>query len=236
MSMDYCKSVTQHSPGAGICCEEHWGQLLEGQNFMCLTLGHAQLNSVAELLRLPSLFLYDWALPPWSAPTYPAMAKLVNGGTPSSTPSSSVLDCKSRLAIIRVPSMLQTMSMEAVPLAKVPVCTFRITAWIGLTGNPADLNSRWGAICGLHQGNDATAWHGPVRGSHRAAFQSRHGGSELAEWARCHPLTVPACHSVRVPKCATCLCEGGPPWLGQHSGSFKMVCLDPRIQQNLFRE
>ncbi|CAL8471519.1 g11061 [Coccomyxa elongata] len=69
-------------PYTGICCEEYWGQLLEGQNFMCLTLGPTQLNSVAALLQLPSLFLYEWHMPLWSTLTYPAITKLVSGGFP----------------------------------------------------------------------------------------------------------------------------------------------------------
>jgi hypothetical protein len=69
-----------HTCTAGICCEEFWGQLLEGQNFMCITTRPAALNDVATLLQLPTLFLYEWLLPPWSIPTYPTMAKLVSGG------------------------------------------------------------------------------------------------------------------------------------------------------------
>lgn len=65
---------------AGICCGDTAQQLFEGQSFLCLSLPRAQLEAAAQLLRLPSLFLYDWLLPAWSAALYPAMAALVAGG------------------------------------------------------------------------------------------------------------------------------------------------------------
>lgn len=67
---------------AGICCGDTAQQLFEGQSFLCLSLPRAQLEAAAQLLRLPSLFLYDWTLPAWSAALYPAMAALVTGGEP----------------------------------------------------------------------------------------------------------------------------------------------------------
>ena len=45
-----------------------------------MTLGRTELDSAAQLLRLPSLYFYDWTLPAWTAALYPGMASLPAGG------------------------------------------------------------------------------------------------------------------------------------------------------------
>lgn len=52
---------------------------------MCISMRRAALNDVATLLRLPTLFLYEWKLPLWSTLAYPAMADLVTGGKENAT-------------------------------------------------------------------------------------------------------------------------------------------------------
>ena len=64
----------------GICCGETEQQLFEGQSFLCVSLAREQLDTVAQLLHLPSLFLYDSILPPWTAELYPNIASLTAGG------------------------------------------------------------------------------------------------------------------------------------------------------------
>ncbi len=48
---------------AGVCCGEHGGQLLNGQSFLCVTLGADALAAAARLLRTPHIFIYDAAVP-----------------------------------------------------------------------------------------------------------------------------------------------------------------------------
>ncbi len=48
---------------AGVCCGEHGGQLLNGQSFLCVTLGADALTAAARLLRTPHIFIYDAAVP-----------------------------------------------------------------------------------------------------------------------------------------------------------------------------
>lgn len=73
--------------GTGLCCDEFRGQLLEGQSFLCVTLDATQLNAAADLLTLPSLFLYDWHLPAWTPFLYPAIPHLVLAGKDPSVTS-----------------------------------------------------------------------------------------------------------------------------------------------------
>ena len=60
-----------------------------------MTLGRAELESAAQLLRLPSLYLYDWILPEWTAAMYPSMATLVAGGKnqPPTSPTAQLHGC-----------------------------------------------------------------------------------------------------------------------------------------------
>jgi hypothetical protein len=45
-----------------------------------VSLPRDQLKAVAQLLHLPSLFLYDSILPPWTPALYPSIASLTAGG------------------------------------------------------------------------------------------------------------------------------------------------------------
>lgn len=47
----------------GLCCGDHGGQLLNGQSFLCVTLGADALAAAARLLRTPHVFIYDAAVP-----------------------------------------------------------------------------------------------------------------------------------------------------------------------------
>jgi hypothetical protein len=72
-------------PLAGVCCGEHGGQLLNGQSFLCVTLGADALAAAARLLRTPHIFIYDAAVPDAlgaQAPALPARG-------PAAGPASS---------------------------------------------------------------------------------------------------------------------------------------------------
>ena len=56
--------LTLRAPAApGLCCGDHGGQLLNGQSFLCVTLGADALAAAARLLRTPHVFIYDAAVP-----------------------------------------------------------------------------------------------------------------------------------------------------------------------------
>ena len=100
---------------AGICCGETAQQLFEGQSFLCLSLPRMQLEAVAQLLRLPSLFLYDWTLPAWSTVLYPAMAALVTGGRSPATGHRA--HCTGSMCVCaRVCQTVSFIKSRAVPL------------------------------------------------------------------------------------------------------------------------
>ena len=55
---------TPRAPAApGLCCGDRGGQLLNGQSFLCATLGADALAAAARLLRTPHVFIYDAAVP-----------------------------------------------------------------------------------------------------------------------------------------------------------------------------
>jgi hypothetical protein len=74
----------------GLCCEEYWGQLLEGQSFLCVSFGAEHLNAAARLLTLPLLFMYDWNMPLELTTEYPAIADLIQQGTSMITSDNRV--------------------------------------------------------------------------------------------------------------------------------------------------
>jgi len=51
-----------------VCCDQHGGQLLNGQSFLCVTLGADALSAAARLLHTPHVFIYDAAVPNSLAP------------------------------------------------------------------------------------------------------------------------------------------------------------------------
>lgn len=51
-----------------MCCDQHGGQLLNGQSFLCVTLGADALSAAARLLHTPHVFIYDAAVPNSLAP------------------------------------------------------------------------------------------------------------------------------------------------------------------------
>ena len=51
-----------------MCCDQHGGQLLNGQSFLCVTLGADALSAAARLLHTPHVFIYDAAVPNALAP------------------------------------------------------------------------------------------------------------------------------------------------------------------------
>lgn len=67
---------------AGICCGDSAGQLVEGQNFLCMSLSVGTVNQVARQLTIPSLSFYDWVLPVWCSQIYPALSPLLSTGAP----------------------------------------------------------------------------------------------------------------------------------------------------------